>query len=217
MIRNMDAILLMGGSGQRYGSSIPKQFHEIAGKKIYLHTLDRLVESGLFRQIVLVCHPNWVEVVQREAKETLVIAGGKSRQESSYLGIVSCQSDYVLIHDAVRPFVSQRILRENVQAVQKFQAVDTCIPSSDTLVHSKDGTQITDIPFRPHYLRGQTPQTFFRPLILQAHEHTQKKNASDDCSLVLELGHHVHIVQGEEENMKITTEYDLILAKLIYQ
>ncbi len=211
----MEAVLLTAGTGSRFGSSIPKQFHEIDGKKIYLHTLERLMESALFDEIILVCHPEWIDQVQQETNGVKIVAGGATRQESSYLGLLACKAKkHVLIHDAVRPFVSIRILQDNIEAVKKFGAVDTCTPSPDTIVHSVDGKHITNIPIRAHYLRGQTPQTFAYDLILEAHQKTEKKGCSDDCSLVLDLGHPVHIVQGEEENFKITTEHDLQIAQL---
>lgn len=213
----MEAILLMGGIGMRFGDATPKQFLEIQGKKIYLHALERLEESGLFSRIILVCPSQWIDRVQAETENVSIVAGGATRQESSYLGLLACrEKNYVLIHDAVRPFVSQRILKENIETVQKYSAVDTCIPSPDTIVHSKDGKFITQIPLRSEYLCGQTPQTFSYDLILQAHQKTQRKNCSDDCSLVREMGRDVYIVQGEEENFKITTPSDLQRAEMVF-
>lgn len=218
------AILLMGGSGARFQSSIPKQFHHLSGKKIYLHTLETFLKSELFQEIILVCPKEWEGMVKEEAPFPIVkvVAGGSTRQESSYLGLLSCASNtqIVLIHDAVRPFVSLEVLQKNVESAKKHKAVDTCIPSADTIVHSEDGQSISSIPNRAHYLRGQTPQTFSYPLILSAHQEALKKglmNISDDCRLVLEMGQKVHIVEGSDENIKITTELDLFLAEQIYR
>ncbi|MBS0615409.1 MAG: 2-C-methyl-D-erythritol 4-phosphate cytidylyltransferase [Verrucomicrobia bacterium] len=210
-------IILMGGSGSRFGSSLPKQFHEIVNRKIYLHTLETFQHSGLFDEIILVCHPDWIEEVKNEVS-CPVVTGGSTRQESSYLGLIACpqSTDYVVIHDAVRPFVSEDILKANIEAVQVHKAVDTCIPALDTPVISKNGTMIDTIPLRDHYWRGQTPQSFAYELILQAHKKTLRKNVSDDCSLVLEMGHPVFFIHGSEENIKITTEFDLILAQRLF-
>jgi 2-C-methyl-D-erythritol 4-phosphate cytidylyltransferase len=209
-------IILMGGVGVRFGSNVPKQFHSLKGKKIYLHTLEAFLQSQLFDSLVLVCHPDWVAQVKEETARysVVVTAGGKTRQQSSYLGLLACPKDtnYVVIHDALRPFVSQEILERNVTEVKVTQAVDTCIPSSDTIVYSRDGYKIDKIPLRKEYFRGQTPQSFAYLLILQAHQTTSQTNASDDCSLVLELGHAVTLVLGEDKNIKITTEFDLHLA-----
>lgn len=218
-------ILLMGGSGQRFESSKPKQFHRLAGKSLYLHTLEIFIQSGFFDKIVLICHRDWIEKVILETKRyknVFVIQGGNTRQESSYLGLKFLDSsiDYVLIHDAVRPFVTRQILEDNLQKVLENKAVDTCINSSDTIVHAKTNECITDIPIRSQYLRGQTPQTFSYSLILKAHiQAIEKKltDISDDCKLVLKQGHKVAIVQGSDKNIKITSQFDLIIADHILQ
>ncbi len=215
------AVILMGGSGERFGSAVPKQFHSISGKKVYQHTLERLYKSRYFHEIILVVPKEWKEKVEEETKDffgTAVILGGKSRQSSSYLGLLACKSstEYVLVHDAVRPFVSIDILKRNISAVQLYGAVDTCIPSADTLVYAPNKEEIAGIPDRSHYLRGQTPQTFSYGLLKRAHEkaiHDNYENASDDCQLVVKLGEKVHVVMGEERNYKITTELDLFLAE----
>ncbi len=215
---NVAAILLMAGIGSRLGSPLPKQFHLLGSKKIYLHTLEKFLESGLFQQIILVCHPDWIDEVKTEIpSHVLVISGGPNRQSSSLLGLQACnlKTQVVMIHDAVRPFVSQEILERNISAVQRHLAVDTCIPSADTVVHSEEGQWITSIPKRKFYLRGQTPQTFDYQLICEAHRKTQLTESTDDCSLVLELGHPVAIEAGEENNIKITTELDVEMAEWI--
>lgn len=211
------AILLMSGSGERFGSSTPKQFLNLSGKKVYLHTLDTFLSFNEFQEILLVCHQEYLEMVQSEVSDPRirVIEGGYTRQDSSYRGLLACnnQTTYVVIHDAARPFVSQKIIQENLTALKKHDAVDTCIPSADTIVHAKTFDTITSIPPRTEYLRGQTPQSFSYPLILEAHERASHQNHSDDCSLVLQLGKKIHIVLGSEDNIKITNELDLFLAE----
>jgi len=216
--KRIAAILLMGGEGRRFGSSLPKQFHLLGGKKVFDHALDAFVATGLFDEILLVCHKDWMprEGVAR------VVEGGNTRQESSYRGLKSfaVRPDIVLIHDGVRPFVTERILRENVRDAVAYGAVDTCIPSADTLVHAPGREVIASIPKREEFLRGQTPQTFQIDWILEAHEKAREdgiENASDDCGLVLRLGKPVRVVLGEERNLKITSELDLFLAEQILQ
>ncbi len=220
--QKISAVLLMGGLGFRFQSTLPKQFHYLSGKRVYLYALDALARSGLFDEILLVCHKDWKETVAKETKKiptVSIIEGGSSRQESSYLGLLHCSNPHlVLIHDAVRPFVSQRILLENIEHAFNFGAVDTCVASSDTIIYSEDQKILTSIPDRKRLLRGQTPQTFSYPLILEAHEHALKKkmnSVSDDCRLVVELGKNVSIVAGEESNIKITSKLDLFLAEQI--
>ena len=215
------AILLMTGIGSRLGSPIPKQFHLLGPKKIYLHTLEVFLTSHLFEEIILVCHPDWIDEAKNEIPQDpkiVIIAGGPTRQASSLLGLQACKAaDFVMIHDAVRPFVSHEILERNITAVQNHHAVDTCIPSADTIVYSENGQLITSIPSRKNYQRGQTPQTFAYQLILEAHRKTKTTQSTDDCSLVLELGYPVAIVAGSEDNIKITTELDIQLGHAIYE
>ncbi len=213
--QRIGAVLLMGGEGSRFGSAIPKQFHLLGKKKIYQYALDTLTQSDLFDEILLVCHPDWMDIPHEG-----VIRAGKTRQESSYLGLRGFRQkpDIVLIHDAVRPFVTEKILKENVEAAINWGAADTCIPSADTLVHTPDGKTIGSIPPRKEYLRGQTPQTFRMDWILEAHEKAIEAgihNATDDCQLLLRLGKKIHIVAGEEQNIKITSEIDLLFANQI--
>ena len=219
------AILLMGGSGERFQSVCPKQFHRLAGKKVYLYTLETFLQSQLFGEIVLVCPDLWIDQVKEDIvtySNIKVVAGGKTRQESSLNGLLAAddQTQVVVIHDAVRPFVSNEILEQNIAAAKKYRAVDTCIPSADTLVYAPEGNEIAAIPLRSAYLRGQTPQSFDYSLILKAHVEAKGAgfcNQSDDCSLVMRGGHAVHVVAGSEENIKITSELDLFLAEQLFR
>lgn len=208
----------MGGIGKRASSSLPKQFHLLGNLPIYQRTLRTFLASGIFKEIVVVSHKDWVAKVQEEVSEfsiVKVVAGGDTRQGSSLKGLEACSSscDYVMIHDAVRPFVTLEILRRNAEAVLELGAVDTCIVSADTLVVTKDGKCIDSIPQRAQFRRGQTPQTFAYPLIWKAHKQASQESASDDCQLVLDLGVSVAFVEGSEENFKITTEWDLKIAQ----
>lgn len=205
------ALLLMAGSGSRFGS--PKQFALLHDRPLYQHALQTLENSHLFDIICLVVPPN------SSLSYPYIIVGGPTRQASSRLGIEHLQhcTDILLIHDAVRPFLTPRIIQDNLDTAIDLGAADTCIPSADTLVYAPDPSQILSIPPRAHYLRGQTPQTFRTPLILEAHTKTLQTNASDDCQLVLELNQKVGIVQGEERNLKVTTPQDLALAELLYE
>lgn len=215
------AVLLMAGEGVRFGGPVPKQFERLAGKKIFLHTLETFLEASWIDEIVLVCPEGWVERVQAEVgKRARAVAGGSSRQDSSLKGLKGFLTppDIVLIHDAVRPFVTLDLLEKNALGAIESGAADTCICSSDTLVYAPRGKIIEDIPERAHFLRGQTPQSFRYDLIVKAHEEAIREgvqNTSDDCKLVLRLGHKVAITPGDEYNKKITTELDLFLAEQI--
>lgn len=225
-MNGIKAIITFAGEGARFGSQLPKQFHKLSGKKIYLHCLEKFIYSNLFDEIILVCPEKWktdveYDVTAYKQVSIKVVSGGATRQESTYQGILACgkETEYVVIHDGVRPFVSEKILLENVEAVRKYGAVDTCIPSTDTLVYSSSGTQIDSIPKRSELLRGQTPQSFSYSLILEAHEEARKKGlqVSDDCSLAVAMNKKVFIVQGDEHNIKITSQLDLSIAEQLLQ
>ena len=208
----------MAGSGERFGDPIPKQFHLLHGKRIYLWTLHQFLESGLFEEMILVCSSDWKEEITKEVgSKAQVVLGGKTRQGSSYQGLLAAgkSTEIIVIHDAVRPFVSKRILMENIETARKYGAVDTCIPSYDTLVHAPQKDKIQSIPSRSEYFRGQTPQSFSYPLILKAHEVSNRTGATDDCQLLLDLSREIRIVEGEERNIKITTPLDLSIAEIL--
>jgi len=211
------AILLMGGAGLRCKSDIPKQFLNLAGKKVYLHTLETFLSFPEFSQILLVCHKKWIKQVASEVSNPRVhiVEGGHTRQNSSYRGLCACGSEttHVMIHDAVRPFVSKTIIQDNLNALKQYKAITTCIPLTDTIVHSETLKEVSSIPPRNKYLRGQTPQSFSYPTIFEAHKKSPLQNASDDCALVLHIGCQVHIVSGSENNIKITEESDLFSAE----
>lgn len=218
-------ILLMGGEGNRFGSTTPKQMHRLAGKKVYQHTVEQFLKLPQFEEILLVCSALWCSEVEKEIfvyqdSRLRVVQGGATRQESSYRAIQACAPDtqIVVIHDAVRPFVTLDILKANIEGAILHGAVDTCIPSADTIVYADSPDSIGAIPRRSDYWRGQTPQSFYLPLLLKAHEkalRNQITNSSDDCSLVLGLGHPVKIIPGSDNNLKITNELDLFLAEQI--
>ncbi len=215
------AILLMGGEGIRFGKNLPKQFHLLGGKPLYRYALETFLETEFFDEIILVCHSDWIANTAKENSQRVrVVPGDATRQESSRAGLkaFSCPPRLVLIHDAVRPFVTKKILEDNLNAALACGAANTCIPSADTLVFAPGGELLASIPKREDFRRGQTPQTFRFDWIVEAHERARKEglmNASDDCRLVLEAGHPVAVVAGSEENFKITSAFDLILAEAV--
>lgn len=214
-------LLLLSGKGNRFKSDVPKQFHNLLGKKIYLHTLDTFYELKIFDETILVTSKEWLDQVKNETchyKNIKIIQGGKFRQQSAYLGLKAIkQADFVMFHDAVRPFITKKIILDNLDAVIKYKAVNTCIKSTDTLVQIDKNNKINKIPDRTTLMRGQTPQSFEYKLILNAHKKAIKNNifnATDDCTLVLDQTL-IHVVNGDETNIKITTPSDMMLAEKI--
>ena len=222
------AIILASGSGIRFKDGKPKQFTKLAGLPVLIHTLKTFQTSAVIEGIVVVSHEDYIdhvwELVNKYgiSKVEKVVAGGRTRQESSRVGIECCgkQTDYVLIHDSVRPFLSHEVIDALVKAVKTYKAVDTVIPSADTLVQVDAEGFIRTIPDRSGFRRGQTPQAFEYRLIFDAHRQALAdgvENATDDCFLVLRLGHRVFTVEGHEQNIKITYPLDLHLADKLFQ
>ncbi len=225
------AILLAGGDGNRFGGEVPKQFLRLAGEEILLRSLRTLAAADM-DQIVIVAHPRWVKETQRLVTAAVVsvpikiVAGGASRNESTWNGIVALDAtddDIVLVHDAVRPLLPLEVLRRAIDPVADGLAdsTDTVIPSADTLVVVEGGV-VVEIPNRARYRRGQTPQVFRKSVLVQAYEAAAAAgdmSATDDCSLVLRHvpGARILAVPGDEMNMKITTRLDMVLADRMLQ
>lgn len=222
------AIILASGTGSRFQDSHPKQFMKLSGLPVIVHTLKTFQSSSLIKSIVVVCHQDYLDhiwsLVSRYglSKVEKAVVGGATRQESSRIGIECCgdEADHVLIHDSVRPFLTHKVIDDVVAAVHVHGAVDTVIPSADTLVEVDPDGFIANIPDRAKLRRGQTPQAFALELIREAHRQAIADgvdNATDDCALVLRLGHPVFTVAGDEQNIKITYPLDLHLADKLFQ
>ncbi len=223
------AIILAAGRGRRFGSSTPKQFLKLSGKTVIEHTISAFEKHRMIDEIIVVTSPDYVskveELILRNSwmKVSKVIIGGETRQESSYFGISSIEEDeaYVLIHDAVRPFVSEKVISDVLESLKKYDAVDVAIPSYDTIIKINDSMIIEDIPSRKYLWRGQTPQAFKLSVIRKAHYLAKEDGfleATDDCSLVLKYGlADVYVISGEDRNIKITTPLDMYLADKLFQ
>ena len=224
-------LILAAGSGSRMGNADkPKQFLPIYGKPLMIHTIEAFEVHEGIDAIVIVTNDVYVDQVKVWCKQydllkvKAVVPGGNERQISVYNGlqavkkIAKSNDDIVVIHDAARPLISQSIISNNIKACEEFDAVDTVIQASDTIVHSSDAKTIDSIPLRKELYQGQTPQTFKLSLILNAHEEAIKNNlpdVTDDAKLVLSLGKPVHLVEGSKQNFKITTFDDLMMLKAL--
>ena len=218
------AIILSSGKGTRYSSKIPKQFVKIAGKTIFEHSIEAFQNSKYIDAIIVVITPeyrDYAEEILSNNKYNKVISllnGGEIRKESSYIGVNFIKDDEanVLIHDCARPLVTQRIIKDCVIALDKYDAVNVAIPSTDTVITVKDNF-IESIPERENLMQSQTPQCFKLSLIKKAHELSKNdKNFTDDCGLVVKYKlSNIYIIKGDTENIKITYSSDLNLAKEI--
>lgn len=226
------ALIVAAGSGSRMGNADkPKQFLPIYGKPLMIHTIEAFEVHDEIDAIVVVTNEAYIDQVKVWCKQydlgkiKAVVAGGNSRQISVFNGLQAVKAiskdpsnDIVLIHDAARPLISQRIITDNIRICEKYDAVDTVIKASDTIVRSVNEETISDIPARNELYQGQTPQSFKLSLILDAHEYVKThevNNVTDDCKLVLSLGKEVRLVEGSKQNFKITTFDDLMMLKAL--
>ena len=226
------ALIVAAGSGSRMGNADkPKQFLPIYGKPLMIHTIEAFEVHDEIDAIVVVTNEAYIDQVKVWCKQydlgkiKAVVSGGDSRQISVHNGLQAVKAiskdpknDIVLIHDAARPLISQRIITDNIRVCEKYDAVDTVIKASDTIVRSVNEETISDIPARNELYQGQTPQSFKLSLILDAHEYVKThevNNVTDDCKLVLSLGKEVRLVEGSKQNFKITTFDDLMMLKAL--
>ena len=219
-------IILASGTGNRYGSDIPKQFVKIAGKTVFEHTVAIFEGAKSIDEIIVVITPEYRHfaeelIIKNNFKKVVkLLNGGETRKESSSIGIGSIEDEEanVIIHDCARPFLSQRIIKDCIKALETYNAVDVAIPSADTIIKVKDNI-IDKIPDRKYLKRGQTPQCFKLSTIRKAHELSKNdNNFTDDCGLIVKYGlGEVYVVEGEGENIKITYPEDIYMADRLFQ
>lgn len=229
MIRNI-AIVLAGGVGSRLGLSTPKQFFKVAGKMVIEHTLDTFEHNTHIDEIVIVSNPVYVSDVENIVlrngwkKVKKILKGGKERYDSSLSAIHAYEGGEevnLIFHDAVRPLVSQRIIDDVCEALKQYEAIDVTVPAVDTIIEA-EGDHIASIPDRSRLQRGQTPQAFRLSVIAEAYKRALNDpnfKVTDDCGVVVKYMPEVpvHLVAGEESNMKLTYKEDTFLLDKLFQ
>lgn len=225
------ALLIAGGSGNRMGQDIPKQFMHVDGCPIIIHTMLCFQRHPDIDSIAVVCLKGWETVLQAYANQfnitklKHIFCGGDTGMESIHNGIYGLKEagysdeDLVLIHDSVRPLLSQDIISSNIAICKAFGYAITGIQCREAILESEDGfASTTSIP-RDKLIRTQTPQTFRLGNIINVHEEAKLKgitNSVASCTLVAEVGNReMHIVPGSEKNIKITTVEDLEILKAL--
>lgn len=224
------AVILAGGVGVRVGLGIPKQLIKIAGKAIVEHTLEAVEANEHIDEIIIMMNEASIHELDhlrhdsRFTKLTRILPGGETRNDTTQRALDALPEDEckVLFHDAVRPFVDQRILNECVEALDTYDAVDTAIPSADTIIQVGQDGCIDAMPDRSVLRRGQTPQAFKISTIRKAYalaREDENFKATDDCGVIFKYLPDVKIfvVEGTAENMKVTEPIDIHIADKIFQ
>lgn len=227
------AVILAGGTGKRMGNvGLPKQFLEVCGVPIIILTLKNIINSNLFTKIYVTIHPDWrvyLEELITNYKLPMnilkIVDGGKERNDSIENSLDAIKNDdvsnddIVVIHDAVRPFITNKLLNDAVSETEKYGATVAVTPVKDTMIISENNVAIS-MPDRTKLYHGQAPDSFKFSIIynalksLSVLERTQITGTAQICA---KKNIPVHTYQGDEKNIKITTVMDLFLAKAIFK
>lgn len=228
------ALIFAGGSGIRMNAKAkPKQFLELNGRAIIIHTLEYFENHPEIDSICVVIIESWIdylkELLERYSikKVKWVVSGGATGQESIFNGLQVIYKDccnpndcVVLIHDGVRPLINDTLISDNIASVRKFGSAITVTPAIETIVTANENNQIQNVTDRKLCMHARAPQSFFLKDIYDAHQKALKENIHgmiDSASLMKYYGYNLFTVNGPVENIKITTPMDYYLFRAIYE
>jgi 2-C-methyl-D-erythritol 4-phosphate cytidylyltransferase len=223
------AIIIAAGKGTRMRQDIPKQFLTVNDKPVIVYTLEAFQQSPLIDEIVVVTLQEWRPILETMCRQfgitkfTETVSGGDTGQESIFNGITAVSrnhdpNDIVLIHDGIRPFVSQEIIADCVKKSQIFGNATAVIPCAEVMLQTSDGELSTATYPRDNLKRTQTPQGFHLGEIVELHRQAIERgihNALASCDLMIRLGNEVHFSLGSEKNVKLTTTDDLDIFRAL--
>lgn len=228
------AVIFAGGVGSRmHTKQRPKQFLEMNNKPIIIHTLEHFENHSLIDAIIVVCVEGWIEYLKsllykyRIEKVKYIVKGGNTGQLSIYNGLKAAkqistgEKDIVLIHDGVRPLINEKLITDNINSVNQYgSAITTAIVKETILVINSETSTIDYVPCRKNSRVARAPQSFFLKDILSVHEKTLScgiTNCIDSCTMMRENGFQLHLVDGPDENIKITTPEDFYTMRAILE
>lgn len=227
-------VIFAGGVGRRmHSKERPKQFLELYNKPIIIHTLEYFQNHSMIDAIVVVCIENWIPYLQellykfRIEKVCKVVPGGKTGQLSIYNGLRAAkeiageEKSVVLIHDGVRPLITEKLLTENIESVMRYgSAITTAKVKETILVVNEDEASIDYVPSRNNSRVAKAPQSFWLNDILSVHEKALKQGETewiDSCTMMQKYGFKMHLIDGLDQNIKITTPEDFYIMRAILQ
>jgi 2-C-methyl-D-erythritol 4-phosphate cytidylyltransferase len=216
------AIIPAGGKGIRSGYSAPKQYLKFNGKELIAHTLEVFQKNTLVNEILIAAHPDYFSIIEKLKKKfnlnkiSQIVKGGNERQDSVYNALASLEAkenDLIIVHDAARPLLSQKILTNAINLAKRKGNAVVCIKAKDTLIKGKD--YVVSYINREDVYYVQTPQIFTYKDLMEAIETAYKKNfwGTDESMLVKRLGKEIFIAEGSPLNFKITTKEDIEMFK----
>ena len=225
------AMIFAGGRGVRMGSGIPKQFLEIHGKPVLVHTLELFQEHDMIDKIYISVLKDYIGKTQKLVdrygldKVVSIIPGGATAQDSIYNVLKDAEKEndgdsIVLLHDGVRPFVSYDTIKQNIESVQKYGSAITCTACYETILLSKSGEKVDSVPYRKDTFAAQAPQSFRLKDIIAAHDEVRAinptyENMVDACSIMTTLGKEVDMISGNRGNIKVTTPEDVYMFRAL--
>lgn len=225
------AVIFAGGAGQRMNTvSRPKQFLELNGKPIIIYTLELFDNHPEIDGIVVVCIKGWVDYLEKQLRKfeinkvVKIVDGGETGQLSIYNGLEAVEAicgleSCVLIHDGVRPLITEKTITDNIQCVRDFGSCITCVRATETLVVETVRNEL-EIPIRDNSLIARAPQSFLLKDILKAHRKALSEGRSDftdSCTLMTHYGFKLHTILGPAENIKITSPTDFFIFRAMVE
>lgn len=224
----VEVLIIAGGVGERVGQEVPKQFLSVYDKPLIIYTLEAFQKHSEIDGITVVCLDGWHDVLKAYCRQfgisklNSVVSGGKTGQESIYLGLQDIKKHYndciVMIHEAVRPLVSDEVISDSICVCKDYGSAVASLPCLDAMfVPNGSNTSCEQVP-RDKLLRAQNPHTFPLSKLLWAHEEALKwgiTNSVATSTLMVEMGETLHLSKGSEKNFKITTYEDIEIFKAI--
>ena len=227
------ALIFAGGAGRRmHSAGKPKQFLELHGKPIIIHTLEHFERHPEIDAIAVVCIAGWIDYLKdllirfHIKKVRWIVPGGETSQESTRagLGILEANCDpkntVVLIHDGVRPLITEKLISDNIAAVKQYGNAITAAPAIETIITVDENEDVTALIDRQACRLARAPQSFYLSDIIAMHQKAMADNYDkmiDSASLMIHYGVKLHLVEGPAENIKITTPSDFYIFKAIQE
>ena len=214
-------IITAGGIGKRMGSELPKQFLVLGGKPVLVHTLELFFKYDPNIEIILTL-PNewrgyWETIIEKYYCRVphIVVNGGEERYHSIQNALKQCSGSFIAVHDGVRPFVSFETLERCFSALNQHEAVVPVLRLKESIRQTSENS--TNAVDRSNYRLVHTPQCFRAEVLHKAYEQSYHDKVTDDACLVEEIGYTIHLVESNEENIKLTTPFDFLIAETIIQ